>query len=128
MFKVVEFLDIEKIEDIRKRILNKNLDGHDNFSFHAALIENDKIYGVARLYKYNGDIIIDNVAVEKFAKDVHYEMLFRALLNKAQSIECNYITVKKDMEMNFYLSFGFSKELKVRPKDIIFKCKNVEEK
>ena len=98
------------------------MDEHDNFSFHIALIENDIVYGVARLYKKNGNIVIDNIVVENFAKNLHYEMLFRALLNKSQSIECNYVTVIKDKEPDFYFQFGFDKNLKIKPKDIIFKC------
>jgi len=127
LLKIIEFLDIEKIEDIRKRVLNKNLDKFDNFSFHLALIEEGVIHGVGRLYKQNGNIVIDNIAVEKFAESKYYEILFRALLNKSQSIECNYVTAKKDKETNFYFQFGFDKELKVKSKDIIFKCGCIKE-
>lgn len=120
MLKITEFLDIDKIEELRKRCLNKDLDDFDNFSYHIALIDEEKLYGVARLYKKDGAVVLDNVALEKFAEDNHYEMLFRALLLKAISINCKYITAEREREIEFYLKFNFDSNLKAEPEKIVF--------
>ena len=130
MLEIKEFLDIEKIENIRVRSLNKKLDEHDNFSYHIALVEKDKIYGVARLYKQNLDLVIDCVACESFSNECHLEMLFRALLLKAQNIECRYVIAILEHDLNFYKKFNFDNDLKAKPVDLVFPkmCKNCENK
>jgi len=119
MLKVTEFLDIDKIEELRKKSLNKGLDEFDNFSYHAALTENDKLCGTARLYKKGNNIIIDNIALEKFSEG-HYELLFRAMLLKAINIGCRFIVANKEREREFYFKFNFDKELKVESDKIVF--------
>lgn len=130
MLKVIEFIDIEKIEEIRYRCLNSGLDDYDNFSYHIALVEGGTIFGIARLYKVNQDIILDNLALEKFAKDSHREMLFRALLLKSIDLSCEYVKAKAEYENDFYKKFNFDDDFKVKPKDIIFPkiCKICENK
>ncbi|KAI4453839.1 c-1-tetrahydrofolate synthase cytoplasmic-related [Holotrichia oblita] len=96
---------------MRKKYLNRGLDEFDNFSYHIALTDKNKLYGTARFYKKDGALILDNIAVKDGAKE-HYELLFKALLLKASSIECKYIEVKADREKEFYLKFNFDETLK----------------
>lgn len=125
MLKVTEFFDIEKIEKMRKKHLNKGLDEFDNFSYHLALMDENKLYGTARFYKKEDNLILDNIALIGGAENGYYELLFKALLLKASSIDCKYIKVIADKEKEFYFRFNFDEELKVKPDKIIFpkECK-----
>lgn len=120
MLKIEEFLDIEQIEKIRKECLNAGLDEFDNFSYHIALKDENHIYGTARLYRKDGSLILDNIALEKGSPDSYYEMLYRALLLKAIDLDCKYIEAKQEREKEFYLKFGFSGELKAERDKIVF--------
>lgn len=120
MLKITEFLDIEKIGNLRKECLNKGLDEFDNFSYHIALIDEDKLLGVARFYKKDGVLVLDNVALKKGLDNCYYEMIFRALLLKAISIGAKYIKAKQEKEKNFYVKFGFNENLTAESDKIIF--------
>jgi len=124
MLKVAEFLNIEKIEKLRKKYLCKGLDEFDNFSYHAALLDGDKLLGTGRFYKKDTAIVIDKIAVKGYGE--YYEMLFRALLLKASSQNCKYIVAEKEREKEFYLKFNFDDEFKVKPDKITFPaCKTI---
>lgn len=119
MLKVEEFLDIKKIEEIRKAA-GKGLDENDNFSWHIALKENDMLLGIARLYKYVGGLMIDTPYLITYEKS-HYEMLFRTLLLKATTAKFKFAYVKEIED--YYKQFGFEiykNIMRVKIKDIKF--------
>ena len=120
MLKVEEFIDIKKIEEIRKAAGGKGLDENDNFSWHIALKEGDKLIGVARFYKYKAGLMIDSPYLLTTEK-CHYEMLFRTLLLKATTTNFEYVYSKEINE--YYRQFGFEnyeKIMRVKIKDIKF--------
>jgi hypothetical protein len=83
MVSTAEFFDIEKIEQLRK-LNGRELDGYDNFSWHVALFEDGALSGVARLYRFDGGVMLDNPVLYK-KNFSHSEVLFKTLMLKAVS-------------------------------------------
>lgn len=104
MLKIEEFLDIKEIEQLRAAN-GKTLDGNDNFSWHIALKEDEKILGAARLYKYKDGLMLDKPCLYAYDKN-YFEMLFRALLLKAVSSDFKYAYVSGND--CYYGQFGFA--------------------
>lgn len=103
MVKAEEFIDIKKIEEIRKAVLNKPLDKYDNISWHIALKEDEKILGVARLYIYQDGIMIDKPNLLEYKQD-HFELLYRTLLLKAVTMKTKNIYTRQSQN---YIKYGF---------------------
>lgn len=121
MLRVTEFLDIAKIKEIREQVLNKPLDFHDNFSWHAALFEEQTLLGTGRLYRSGEDIVIDCIALISSERN-HLEMLFRTLLLKASNSNSKRI-FSPDQDQKYTAKFGFKHRedgYYVLPSEILF--------
>ena len=121
MLRVTEFLDIAKIKEIREQVLNKSLDFNDNFSWHAALFEEQNLLGTGRLYRKGEDIVIDCISILSSEKN-HLEMLFRTLLLKASISNCKRV-FSPDQELKYTAKFGFKQKedgYYVLPYEILF--------
>lgn len=110
MITVKEFLDIPTIQKMRLEVLGKDLDERDNFSLHIAATNDDgKVLGVARLYKTEYGITIDNIAVPTTEDFFTRDLLQRTMILRAINLTENEVTIY-DNSPNLYVSFGFVKE------------------
>ncbi|NLK17407.1 MAG: hypothetical protein GX304_02635 [Clostridiales bacterium] len=66
MLRTEEYLDIDKIGQLR-RLNGRRLDERDNFSWHIALKEGEKLLGVARLYRFRDGLFLDTPCLYKGA-------------------------------------------------------------
>jgi hypothetical protein len=66
MLRTEEYLDIDKIGQLR-RLNGRRLDERDNFSWHIALKEGEKLLGVARLYRLRDGLFLDTPCLYKGA-------------------------------------------------------------
>lgn len=105
MLKVSEFIEMPVIERVRTEALGRGLDEHDNFSWHAALFQNEtEVLGVCRFYRKGEDLFVDDPALltdDAFCR----EMLFRTVLLKASGVECRYVLANG--ERAYLEKFGF---------------------
>lgn len=106
MLRTEEFLDIEKIGELRK-INGRELDSSDNFSWHIALKEDERLLGVARLYRFKEGLFVDEPCLYEH-DDLHFEMLFRTLLLKtlSMSFPCAYCKERQGFEKYGFLPAG----------------------
>ena len=121
MLKITEFLDIDKIAQLRE-LNGAELDQNDNFSWHIALTDGGRLLGVARMFRTrDGDFYIDRPYLYS-DNSAHGEMLTRTLLLKAQTIGgANAVTRGSAEE---YAKYGFKQAsggtLTVAAEDILF--------
>lgn len=94
MLNTAEFFDIKTIEILRK-LHGRELDDCDNFSWHIALFEDGALLGVARLYRYEGGVMIDKPLLYK-ENAFHSEVLLRTLMLKAVTTGFKYVYAAKD--------------------------------
>lgn len=120
MLKTEEYLNIQKIEELRLLNTKKGLDKNDNFSWHVALKEDENLLGVARLFKYNDGVFLDKPCLYTYKKE-NFDLLFRTMLLKTLTMKIENIYVPKD---EYFLQFGFKtfedNIMKVKAKDLVF--------
>ena len=113
MLRVEEFLDMDALEKLRTACFGSGLDEWDNFSWHIALKDGERLCGAARLYRAEDKSLrLDRVAIADRQGPLaanFREMLFRTLMLKCTVSETEWVTAVPETEDAFYLKFGFVK-------------------